>query len=96
MFGKDFTDPMTLLTALGITLVSVLRRYSKWRIYWRDFSNHHLWFSNGASLPAAMIVGTLVDPMATLLNANGDVVSAMVITRVSEGKKWLSAVVATK
>jgi hypothetical protein len=27
-----------------------------------------------------MIVGTLVDPMATLLNANGDVVSAMVIT----------------
>jgi hypothetical protein len=33
--------------------------------------------------------------MATLLNANGDVVSAMVIP-VSEGKKWLSAVVATK
>jgi hypothetical protein len=32
------------------------------------------------ALPAAMIVGTLVDPMATLLNANGDVVSAMVIT----------------
>jgi hypothetical protein len=31
------------------------------------------------ALPAAMIVGTLVDPMATLLNANGDVVSAMVI-----------------
>jgi hypothetical protein len=29
------------------------------------------------ALPAAMIVGTLVDPMATLLNANGDVVSAM-------------------
>jgi hypothetical protein len=22
MFGKDFTDPMTLLTALGITVVS--------------------------------------------------------------------------
>jgi hypothetical protein len=24
MFGKDFTDPMTLLTALGITIVSVV------------------------------------------------------------------------
>jgi hypothetical protein len=36
------------------------------------------------ALPAAMIVGTLVDPMATLLNANGDVVSAMLIT-ISEG-----------
>jgi hypothetical protein len=38
------------------------------------------------ALPAAMIVGTLVDPMATLLNANGDVVSAMLIT-ISEGEK---------
>jgi hypothetical protein len=33
---------------------------------------------------AGMIVGTLVDPMATLLNANGDVVSAMLITRISK------------
>ncbi len=42
------------------------------------------------ALPIAMILGTLVDPMATLLNANGDLVSAMMITRISEGKKWLS------
>jgi hypothetical protein len=47
---------------------------------WRDFGNHYLWFSNGTGFAAAMIVGTLVDPMATLLNANGDVVSAMLIT----------------
>jgi hypothetical protein len=38
-------------------------------------------------LLAAMIVGTLVDPMATPLNANGDVVSKeQVITRIS-GRK---------
>ena len=42
------------------------------------------------ALPIAMILGTLVDPMATLLNANGDLVSAMMITRISEGKKRLS------
>ena len=42
------------------------------------------------ALPIAMILGTLVDPMATLLNANGDLVSAMIITRISEEKKWLS------
>ena len=41
------------------------------------------------ALPAAMIIGTLVDPMATLLNANGDLVSAMLVTRIAEGKKWL-------
>jgi hypothetical protein len=33
-----------------------------------------------------MIIGTLVDPMATLLNANGDLVSAMLVTRIAEGK----------
>ena len=40
-------------------------------------------------LPVVMIIGTLVDPMATLLNATGDTVSAMLITRFSEGKNWL-------
>jgi hypothetical protein len=49
-------------------------------------SFRYLWFSNEQALPA-MIVGTLVDPMATLLNANGDVVSAMLITRISEGEE---------
>jgi Na+/H+-dicarboxylate symporter len=37
-----------------------------------------------------MIIGTLVDPMATLLNANGDLVAAMMVARIAEGKKWLS------
>jgi Na+/H+-dicarboxylate symporter len=40
-------------------------------------------------LPVVMIIGTLVDPMATLLNATGDTISAMLITRFSEGKNWL-------
>jgi hypothetical protein len=39
-----------------------------------------------------MIVGTLVDPMATLLNANGDVVSAMLIARVS-GRKMVVKII---
>jgi pyridoxal/pyridoxine/pyridoxamine kinase len=42
------------------------------------------------ALPAAMIIGTLVDPMATLLNANGDLISAMLVARIAEGKMWLS------
>jgi hypothetical protein len=50
MFGKDFTDPMTLLTALGITvIVSVVEEVFQMEDILRDFSNHHLWFSNGAS-----------------------------------------------
>jgi hypothetical protein len=83
MFGKDFTDPHTLLIALGITIiVSVVEGGIQMEDTSGDFGNHYLWFPMEQALPAAMIVGTLVDPMATLLNANGDVVSAMLITRI--------------
>lgn len=41
------------------------------------------------ALPVAMIIGTLVDPIATLLNANGDLVSSMLVTRIMQGKNWL-------
>ena len=41
------------------------------------------------ALPPAMIIGTLVDPMATLLNSTGDTVAAMMITRFTEGKGWM-------
>ncbi len=41
------------------------------------------------AVPAVMIIGTLVDPFATILNATGDTVAGMVITRVMQGKKWI-------
>jgi Na+/H+-dicarboxylate symporter len=70
-------------------------RNSKWRIHREILAITIYGFPMEQALPAAMIVGTLVDPMATLLNANGDVVSAMLITRISEGKKWLSNTLTT-
>ena len=93
MFGKDFTDPYTLLTAIGITvIVSVVEGGIPNGGYIGEILAITVYgFPMEQALPAAMIIGTLVDPMATLLNANGDLVSAMVVTRISEGKKWLSA-----
>jgi Na+/H+-dicarboxylate symporter len=92
MFGKDFTEPNTLLLALGITvIVSVVEGGIPNGGYIGEVLAITVYgFPMEQALPAAMIVGTLVDPMATLLNANGDLVSAMLITRISEGKKWLS------
>ncbi|MFV8369122.1 dicarboxylate/amino acid:cation symporter [Flavobacterium sp. LB2R40] len=92
MFGKDFNDPNTLLMALGITvIVSVVEGGIPNGGYIGEILAITVYgFPMEQALPAAMIVGTLVDPMATLLNANGDLVSAMVVTRISEGKKWLS------
>lgn len=92
MFGKDFTDPHNLLLALGITvIVSVVEGGIPNGGYIGEILAITVYgFPMEQALPAAMIVGTLVDPMATLLNANGDLVSAMLVTRISEGKKWLS------
>jgi len=92
MFGKDFTDPNTLLTALGITIiVSVVEGGIPNGGYIGEILAITVYgFPMEQALPAAMIVGTLVDPMATLLNANGDLVSAMVVARISEGKNWLT------
>ena len=92
IFGKDFTEPSTLLLALGITvIVSVVEGGIPNGGYIGEVLAITVYgLPMEQALPAAMIIGTLIDPMATLLNANGDLVAAMMVTRISEGKKWLS------
>lgn len=92
MFGKDLTDPNTLLMALGITvIVSVVEGGIPNGGYIGEILAITIYgFPMEQALPAAMIIGTLVDPMATLLNANGDLVSAMIVARIAEGKNWLT------
>lgn len=92
MFGKDLTDPYTILTAIGITIiVSVVEGGIPNGGYIGEILAITVYgFPMEQALPAAMIIGTLVDPIATLLNANGDLVCAMIVTRISEGKKWIS------
>lgn len=91
IFGKDFTDPITILTAIAITIiVSVVEGGIPNGGYIGEILAITIYgFPMEQALPAAMIIGTLVDPIATLLNANGDLISAMMVTRIVEGKKWL-------
>ncbi|MGF6907216.1 dicarboxylate/amino acid:cation symporter [Fusobacterium sp. PH5-44] len=35
------------------------------------------------------VIGYLVDPPATMINASGDTVAAMIVTRMVEGKEWM-------
>lgn len=92
IFGKDFSSPQNLLLALGITIiVSVVEGGIPNGGYIGEILAITVYgFPMEQALPAAMIIGTLVDPMATLLNANGDLISAMIVARISDGKKWLS------
>jgi hypothetical protein len=37
------------------------------------------------------MVGTLVDPPATMLNSSGDNVASMVVARMLGGRNWMTA-----
>ena len=82
LIGWDFFDPMTLLTALGITvLVSIVAGGIPNGGYIGEMLMISVYGLPTEAIPAVMIIGTLVDPMATLLNATGDNVAAMLVGR---------------
>jgi len=96
IMGKDFTDPYTVLVAIGITIiVSTVEGGIPNGGYIGEILVMTVYDFPIEMLPVVMIIGTLVDPMATLLNACGDTVSAMMITRFTEGKNWLIKATAT-
>ena len=41
-------------------------------------------------LPLLAAISVIIDPLATLLNATGDNVAAMLVTRLTSGKEWLT------
>jgi Na+/H+-dicarboxylate symporter len=90
IMGKDFMDPGTILMALGITIiVSMVEGGIPNGGYIGEILVMTVYGFPVEMLPVVMIIGTLVDPMATVLNATGDTVSAMLVTRFTEGKNWL-------
>lgn len=89
MFGKDFTGINTVFIALGITvIVSIVEGGIPNGGYIGELLVISIYGFPPEALPAVMIIGTLVDPLATLLNATGDTVSGMMVARFSEGKNW--------
>ena len=91
LFGKSFDNIETILIALGMTiLVSIVEGGIPNGGYVGELLFISAYGFPPEALPPAMIIGTLVDPMATLLNSTGDTVAAMLVTRFTEGKNWLS------
>lgn len=91
MFGRDFSGVDTILLALGITvIVSIVEGGIPNGGYIGELLVMSVYGFPVEALPAVMIVGTLVDPLATVLNATGDTAAAMLVTRVIKGKRWLT------
>ncbi|GAA0546756.1 dicarboxylate/amino acid:cation symporter [Chitinophaga japonensis] len=90
MFGKSLTGVDTVLLALGITvIVSMVEGGVPNGAYIGELLMISVYGFPPEALPAAMIIGTLVDPMATLLNATGDNVSAMMVARLVKPKSQI-------
>jgi len=82
LIGRDFFEPTTLLTAVGITvLVSIVAGGIPNGGYIGEMLMISVYGLPAEAIPAVMIIGTLVDPMATVLNATGDTVAAMLVGR---------------
>jgi Na+/H+-dicarboxylate symporter len=91
MFGKGFDNIETIMIALGMTiLVSIVEGGIPNGGYVGELLFISAYGFPPEALPPAMIIGTLVDPMATLLNSTGDTIAAMLVTRFTEGKNWLA------
>ena len=91
IIGRDFFDPMNLLLALGITVfVSIVAGGIPNGGYIGEMLMISVYQLPQEAIPAVMIIGTLVDPLATVLNATGDTVAAMFVTKIS-GEKFMEA-----
>ncbi|MGK6351971.1 dicarboxylate/amino acid:cation symporter [Parapedobacter sp. DT-150] len=91
LIGRDFFEPVTLLTAVGITvLVSIVAGGIPNGGYIGEMLMISVYGLPTEAIPAVMIIGTLVDPIATLLNATGDTVAAMLVSRFALGGKQLN------
>ncbi len=89
LFGRSFNSPEVILLALGMTvLVSIVEGGIPNGGYVGELLFISVYGFPPEALPPAIIVGTLIDPVATLLNATGDTVAAMMIARFADGKNW--------
>lgn len=88
IIGENFFDPMNLLMAIGITIfVSMVAGGIPNGGYIGEMLMISVYQLPQEAIPAVMIIGTLVDPLATVLNSTGDTVAAMLTTRLS-GEKF--------
>ncbi|MDB4923255.1 dicarboxylate/amino acid:cation symporter [Mucilaginibacter sp.] len=92
MFGKSFNSPEVVLLALGMTvMVSIVEGGIPNGGYVGELLFISAYGFPPEALPPAIIIGTLIDPVATLLNATGDTVAAMLINRFADKEDWVKS-----
>lgn len=89
IFNMNFNDPVTMLLAVGIAILSgtVITGIPSGGVIGEILILSLYGFPLEA-LPILSMIGALIDPPATMINAVGDNVASMVIARWVNGKEW--------
>lgn len=90
VFGMDFTGINTYLLVIGVALlVGIVMGAIPSGGMIGEMLILSLFGLPPEALPIIAAISTLIDPPATLLNAAGDNVTSMMVSRWVEGKNWL-------
>ncbi|EUJ23822.1 H+/sodium:glutamate symporter [Listeria grandensis FSL F6-0971] len=91
LFGKDMTSPMSILAILGVAfLVGAVMGAIPSGGMTGELMICAVFGFNPELVGTIMIISTIIDIPATLLNSTGNTVCAMLVSRFVEGKNWLS------
>lgn len=92
IFHMDFSGAGTIATAIGIALLSgTVMSGIPGGGFLGELMIVTMYGFPPEALPIISMVGTLVDPPATMVNSSGDTVSSMIVARVLNGKKWMES-----
>ncbi|BDG47673.1 MULTISPECIES: dicarboxylate/amino acid:cation symporter [Parageobacillus] len=90
IFEQDFSGIGTFFTAIGIAILSgTVMSGVPGGGFIGEMVIVTLYGFPIEALPILSMIGVIVDPPATMVNATGDNVTSMVITRFLKGKRWM-------
>jgi Na+/H+-dicarboxylate symporter len=77
---------------LALIVISILVGFAAQSVGERGKAFTSFLRSGSEALPIIAAISTLIDPPATMLNASGDNVAGMMVSRMVEGKNWLKKI----
>lgn len=90
VFGRDFSGAGTFASAIVISVLGgVVMSGVPGGGLIGEMLIVNLYGFPPEAFPIIATIGFLVDPPATMVNATGDAVAAMMVTRLVEGKNWM-------
>ncbi|MEJ5260817.1 MAG: dicarboxylate/amino acid:cation symporter [Anaerohalosphaeraceae bacterium] len=91
LFGREFSGANVLAGAVGAALLAgMVMSGIPGGGFLGEMIIVSLYGFGPEALPVIALLGTLVDPPATMVNSSGDTAAAMLIARLMEGRDWLS------